>query len=158
MLERMIPAVLLLTTPWLVVYAAEQVGSATVQATLIGGPDVTIAVAVINRGPRDIVLISPDRPSFLLDPRTCSVTATSVVARDGLEFEFTPTTILVTAGSTWRTVLKPYSFASMPKNCTTLSYQVDVAYLSPENAAVPKLTREYVVQHQRVLSSQKVRQ
>lgn len=127
-----------------------------VQAALVRGREVTITLKVINPLPDAIVLLSADTPSFRVDAKACFMTVTSVVTSDLPEFAFTPGLTRVESKGTWTaTVAVPRDLLKRGR-CRNWTFQIELAYLTAEDASAPKFSRNSVIQRQRVIATEKL--
>jgi hypothetical protein len=116
----------------------------------------SIQLTVVNSTPTAIVLISPDRPSFIFDPKKCVATFSSVVNSDDPDFDFTPTLIPVDAGGMWSgvAVIPGGVPRGRPRPCKHCSTQVKLAFILGPLASGAKLSREEIIEREEVMTSE----
>src|SRR6266850_4751146 len=120
----------------------------TVQATLTHGRDVIVTMKIINPLPDAIVLLSVDRPNFIADAKECFMTVSSVVTSDLLEHAFTPSLTRVESKGSWTAaVTVPRDLLNRGK-CRNWTFQIQLAYLTVEDASASRLSRDAVIRQQ----------
>jgi hypothetical protein len=134
--------------------AGPQADAPRVQAEVLQGPPSSVHLTVVNSTTGPIVLISPGTPSFILDPKTCVATISSVVTNDAPDFAFTPTLTQVDAGGTWSGVATPPRGFLKHRGCKRWSMQVKLAFIPGAVASGTKPSQAEVIERQQVMTSE----